>query len=147
MHELWVAEFCSTDHDHVPVAYDSYEACIPSMFISQAVIEVQFPLDFLNAVVVSRTFSEQHLIIFFFFFIIIIYLLSFLTKRHQRVVLDGAFSAEAKVTSGVLQGTVLGPLLFLIYINDLPEGIQSKVRLFADDCIIYKEIKSSTDQL
>ena len=72
---------------------------------------------------------------------------SFLTKRHHRVVLDRAASAEAKVISGVPQGTVLGPLLFLIYINVLPEGIQSKDRLFADDCIIYKEIKSSTDQL
>ena len=64
---------------------------------------------------------------------------SFLNERHQKV-LDGAFSTEAKVTSGVPQGTVLGPLLFLRYINDLPEGIQSKVRLFAGDCIIYKEI-------
>jgi hypothetical protein len=71
----------------------------------------------------------------------------FLTKRHQRVVLDGAFSTKAKVTLGVPQGTVLGPLLFLIYINDLPDNIRSDVRLFADDCILYRKITSQRDQL
>ena len=70
----------------------------------------------------------------------------FLTTRHQKVLLDGETSTESQVTSGVPQGTVLGPLLFLIYINDLPDAVSSDVRLFADDCIMYKEIKTAKDQ-
>ena len=58
---------------------------------------------------------------------------SFLGGRTQAVVLEGESSSEVPVTSGVPQGSVLGPLLFLLYINDLPENIQSQVRLFADD--------------
>ena len=62
---------------------------------------------------------------------------SLLIGRTQTVVLDGESSNEVPVTSGVPQGSVLGPLLFLLYINDLPENIQSQVRLFADDTAIY----------
>lgn len=71
----------------------------------------------------------------------------FLTNRHQQVVVDGESSRQTPVVSGVPQGTVLGPLLFLIYINDLPNNLSSSVRLFADDCIIYREIKSSDDSV
>ena len=62
----------------------------------------------------------------------------FLTKRKQRVVINGVFSDWASVTSGVPQGTVLGPLLFLLYVNDLDCIIKhSTIRLFADDVLLY----------
>ena len=61
----------------------------------------------------------------------------FLTGRSQRVVVDGKFSNQAPVLSGVPQGTVLGPIAFLFYINDLSSNISSQVRLFADDCLLY----------
>jgi hypothetical protein len=70
---------------------------------------------------------------------------SFLTNRRQRVIINGSLSSWKPVTSGVPQGTVLGPLLFLLYINDITKGINSEIRLFADDCILYRQIVSDTD--
>ena len=71
----------------------------------------------------------------------------FLSNRSQRVIVDGATSEPAPVTSGVPQGSVLGPTLFLAFINDLPLHVQSSARLFADDCVIYREINSVADSL
>ena len=67
---------------------------------------------------------------------------NFLDDRTQTVVLNGSSSDSIPVSSGVPQGSVLGPLLFLAYINDLPENISSKIRLFADDTAIYLTLTS-----
>ena len=71
---------------------------------------------------------------------------SFLTGRSQKVIVEGSESESAPVISGVPQGSVLGPLLFLLFINDLPDNIASNTRLFADDCIVYRTIRDHADQ-
>ena len=74
---------------------------------------------------------------------------SFLSGRNQEVVVDGAASKTTPVTSGLPQCTVLGPLLFLIFINDITSVVDpdTQLRLFADDCLIYRSIKTFEDQL
>ena len=75
------------------------------------------------------------------------WLSDFLTNRKMKVVVDGEESDSVTVDSGVPQGTVLGPLLFLCHINDLPDAVKSTVRLFADDCLLYRSIRNMDDHL
>jgi hypothetical protein len=72
---------------------------------------------------------------------VIIWIGGFLLGRTQRVRVGGHLSEEVTVTSGVPQGSVLGPLLFLAYFNEISRYIDSTIKLFADDCIIYREVK------
>ena len=70
-----------------------------------------------------------------------------LTERIQRVVVDGEASSFVKVNSGVPQGTVLGPLMFLLFINDIHENLDSTLRLFADDALLYRSINTMNDTI
>ena len=70
---------------------------------------------------------------------------NFLKDRKQRVVIGGEHSTWTHVISGVPQRRVLGPLFFLTYINDLPKDIHSSIRLFADGCVLHREIKNVND--
>ena len=70
---------------------------------------------------------------------------NYLTQREMCVVVEGESSRHVAVGSGISQGTVLGPLLFLCHINDLPERVKSHIRLFADDCLLYRAINSVKD--
>jgi hypothetical protein len=76
---------------------------------------------------------------------VVAWIKEFLLGRSQRVRVDGHLSDDVRVTSGVPQGSVLGLLLFLVYVNDIWRGIDSNIRLFADDCIIYRKILDSSD--
>ena len=64
----------------------------------------------------------------------------FLKDRKQRVILNGQFSSWTSVNAGVPQGSILGPLLFLIYINDLADGLSSNSKLLADDTSLFSVI-------
>ena len=76
---------------------------------------------------------------------ILLWIKSFLTCRSQYVVLEGKNSYSKQVLSGVPQGTVLAPLLFLLYINDLPACVNNKVKLYADDVLLYSYIHSESN--
>ena len=73
------------------------------------------------------------------------WLQSFLSDREQRVVINSVFSSWRPVTSGVPQGSVLGPLLFAIYVNDLPSIVSSNLFMFADDLKLYRSITQPLD--
>ena len=76
---------------------------------------------------------------------VITWIQSFLSDITQCVVLGSEQSDSCSVLSGVPQWSVLGPCLFLMYINDMPESIQSSIRLFADDTIMYLTISNQSD--
>ena len=68
-------------------------------------------------------------------------LINYLEDRKQRVVLNGETSSLKNILAGVPQGSVLGPILFLIYINDLPDGIKSICKIFADGTSLFSKVK------
>ena len=70
---------------------------------------------------------------------------TWLTTRSQCVVVDGETSDSVHVDSGVPQGTVLGPLMFLLHINDIGDNITSTIKLFADDCLLFRPIRTAED--
>ena len=69
-----------------------------------------------------------------------------LTDRRQRVVVDGEVSSWKSVLSGVPQGSVLGPILFLVYINDLEDGVTGSILKFADDTKLFRKTKEIGDK-
>ena len=70
-----------------------------------------------------------------------------MSERRQRVVVNGAHSEWRDITSGIPQGSVLGPILFFFFINNLPKVIKCLIKLFADDAKLYQRIKSNQDSV
>ena len=77
---------------------------------------------------------------------LLLWLKNFLKQRQQRVVINGNLSTRTDVLSGIPQGCILGQILFILYINDLPGVIGSACKLFADDCKLFHNIASEADQ-
>jgi len=78
-------------------------------------------------------------------FRVIVWIRELLLGRTQRVIVGGHLSEEVRAKSGDPQGGVLGPLLFLTYVKDIWRNIESTIRLFADDCVIYRKIINKED--
>jgi hypothetical protein len=76
---------------------------------------------------------------------VVVWIRGFLLGRTQRVRVGGKLSAEVRVTSGVMERSVLGPLLFLAYVNDIWRNMESTIRLFADYCVIYRKVINNAD--
>ena len=72
---------------------------------------------------------------------------AFLSDCTQTTVVNGVHSSYVEVTSGVPQGSVLGPMLFLLYINDINNAIKSQIKLFTDDSVLYRNIRIQNDQV
>ena len=70
---------------------------------------------------------------------------SFLTDRRQQVVVEGRSSSVTRVTSGVPQGTVLGPVMFLLYISDISDNVNSCIKIYVDDTKASQTVKNSED--
>ena len=77
---------------------------------------------------------------------IINWIKSFLNSRIQQVVINGESSECKDVTSGIPQGSLLGPLLFVIFINDLPHQVKSNMYLFVDDTKVFRRISTKKDE-
>jgi hypothetical protein len=76
----------------------------------------------------------------------LLWIRDFLSSRNQRVLIEGQSLQTSPVCSGVPQGSVIGPLMFLLFINDLPDYVKScNVRLFADDSVLYRRIHRASD--
>ena len=69
-------------------------------------------------------------------------IVSFLNDRQQRTIINGESSSWKNIVAGVPQGSILGPLFFLVYINDLPDGLKSNVRIFADDTSLFSVVNN-----
>jgi retron-type reverse transcriptase len=76
---------------------------------------------------------------------VVVLIREFLVGRCQRVKVKGKYSEEVMATSGVPQGSVLGPLLFITYVNDIWRNVQSKIKFYADDCTLYRKILNDKD--
>ena len=72
----------------------------------------------------------------------LLWIKAFLSNHSQLVSINGTQSSPKPVLSGVPQGSILGPVLFLLYINDITKCINANLRPFADDCILHSEIRS-----
>ena len=72
---------------------------------------------------------------------------AFLANRRQRVLVNGTASQWCPVLSGIPQGSVLGPTLFVAFINDLPESVHSLVQMFADDTKLFHIIQRASDNI
>ena len=77
---------------------------------------------------------------------VVVWIREFLLGHTQRSRVGGQLSAEVRGTSGVPQGSLLGPLLFLAYVNDIWRNMESTIRLFAGDCVIYRKIINNADR-
>ena len=71
---------------------------------------------------------------------------AFLSGRQQRVSVNGCFSSWAAVLSSIPQGSVLGPVLFVLFINDLPDIVASHAYLFADDTKVFRRVENEDDR-
>ena len=70
---------------------------------------------------------------------------SFLSNKRLRVVLDGKSSQEYPVNAGVPQGSIIGPKLFLLYINDLPDDVICNIAIYADDTTLYSKLDQASN--
>ena len=77
---------------------------------------------------------------------LLLWIEDFLHERKQSVVLNGQSSSWTEVTSGIPQGSVLGPILFAIYINDLPDALENMIKLFADDTKVFASVNNEEDK-